>query len=641
VCSSDLEGFTFEMSNSQSISIMLQDREEEPVPGVLFYVYSAPLDQGGLLIGNGTTNDAGIFKLDFELPENKTAVYAYTYYEPFEMAQRIPIAEDHTEYIWGANPPPAENATYRLAEVQNSFNCQTGLYQSIGNKLKKLNITTGTYVTVTSAPDNFNAIGYNTQNNLIYGIRKSGSNYKLWELDAEGNVNDLGTVSGITSGGFHYTGDFDDQGNLTLAGKIGNEWTLLAIDVDQAPNRTTARTLRAMGDVGNLHDITFNAVYDKFYSMDIDGNLVMIDPTNLTIQRLGDFFDIAGRGAFGAVWSDSNGDIYFSQNTTGNIFKTTLNNQGQPTRTTFVMQGEPTGNNDGASCVQAASPFIDSDDDGVFDDVDAFPNDPTKTYVSYVPAQGAQGTYAFEDRWPEIGDYDFNDLVMDYNYEYLRNRINQTARIVFNLKVRTVGAAYQLGFGISFDDIQPSNIIDVRGTQTTSISTNFAGVENNQSKAVIIAFENVHELMGHTPGVFINVGKGRSAEEYNMTVTIDLARAVDNVGIVNPFIFTRGNRSREIHFKGYEPTDLANRGDFGTFDDASSGKNTYTTAQGMPWALNFPETFTPMQETTNILEGYPNFRSWVISNGSQNLDWYKLTHSRQDKLYIRTSETPK
>ncbi len=440
--------------------------------------------------------------------------------------------------------------------------------------------------------------------------------------------------------GFNYTGDFDTNGNLILAGRINNFWTLISVDVSESSSSTSTQTLTAIGSISGIHDISYNATHDKFYSMDQDGHFVMIDPSMGTIQRLGNFFETTGPGAFGAVWSDSNGDVYFSQNSTGNIFKASLNNSGLPTRTTFVMQGEPTGSNDGASCVQAASPFIDSDDDGVFDDVDAYPNDPTKTYVSYVPAQGAQGTYAFEDRWPETGDYDFNDLVMDYNYEYLRNRINQTARIVFNLTVRTVGAAYQLGFGISFDNIEATNIIDVAGTQAPSISTNFTGVEQGHAKAVIIAFDNIHELMGHQPGVFINAGKGKSAEEYNMTIQIDLARAVDNVGTINPFIFTRGVRGNEIHLKGFTPTTLANTNKFGTFDDASSGNNTYTTAQGMPWALNFPETFTPMQETNNILDGYPSFRSWVTSGGLQNIDWYKISNSRQEKLYIRVPKDP-
>ena len=35
----------------------------------------------------------------------------------------------------------------------------------------------------------------------------------------------------------------------------------------------------------------------------------------------------------------------------------------------------------------------------------------------FTPSEAVYGTLAFEDQWPKMGDYDFNDFVMNYSYE--------------------------------------------------------------------------------------------------------------------------------------------------------------------------------------------------------------------------------
>lgn len=38
-----------------------------------------------------------------------------------------------------------------------------------------------------------------------------------------------------------------------------------------------------------------------------------------------------------------------------------------------------------------------------------------------VPFDAQHGTLAFKDLWPSKGDYDFNDLVVDYTYKRLKS----------------------------------------------------------------------------------------------------------------------------------------------------------------------------------------------------------------------------
>merc|ERR1711879_138237 len=54
----------------------------------------------------------------------------------------------------------------------------------------------------------------------------------------------------------------------------------------------------------------------------------------------------------------------------------------------------------------------DADGDGISDVFDDFPNDPSKAFHTN---NYSNSTLVFEDLWPQKGDYDFNDMVIDYN----------------------------------------------------------------------------------------------------------------------------------------------------------------------------------------------------------------------------------
>ena len=628
------DGFQFGMSYNQEITLNVHDADNKPIGGVMFNLYTAPLSQGGKLLGNGISDLDGTFTTNFDLPYGKEAIYAYTAWEPLARAQRLPLDGRPIVHEWGSTPVPNEGASYRFASAQsNAFSCQTGLYQSIDKQLKKLNVVTGTYVTVGTASAKYNGIGYNSEDNLIYGIRKEGDDYYLWRFNTTGVEEDLGIISGVGGKGLNYKADFDGSGNLCIAGEQDGVWKFVTIDVDQTPLTAVTQVLFKTGTIANIFDIAYNPIFDKFYSIDQQGHVVVIDHNALTVQRVADYNGVTGNGACGAVWSDATGDVVFSQNKSGNIYLVSIDDNGDPEGIQFIMQGEATNNNDGASCALVASPFADSDGDGVLDEYDSYPNDPTRIYTDYSPAQGSVGSYAFEDKWPKKGDYDFNDLVVDYSYEFAKNAKNQVGSMRATFTTRIVGATFQLGFGFQLDDLTPEDIISVNGYDAPSIEREVNGLEMFQTKPVIIVMDDIHTQMGSSPGNFINAGRQRvDRDKYTMSITINFAEPVDDVGSINPFIFTEGNRYVEIHKKGFPPTDFASPNFFGKEDDASSGTDTYQTASGLPWVLDFPEKFTPPAEQTVLDEAYPEFTEWVGNNGSRNQEWFKKSKARQDKL---------
>jgi hypothetical protein len=56
---------------------------------------------------------------------------------------------------------------------------------------------------------------------------------------------------------------------------------------------------------------------------------------------------------------------------------------------------------------------IDTDGDGIQDQDDAFPY-PAVAFELFTPSKYGTGTIAFEDLWPSYGDYDFNDVALNY-----------------------------------------------------------------------------------------------------------------------------------------------------------------------------------------------------------------------------------
>lgn len=274
----------------------------------------------------------------------------------------------------------------------------------------------------------------------------------------------------------------------------------------------------------------------------------------------------------------------------------------------------------------------DTDGDGVSDIFDEFPTDPERAYNYYYPSQGDFGTLVFEDLWPSRGDYDFNDLVVDYQYRKVANANNQIVEIVPTYVIRAIGAGFHNGFGISLD-VDPEVIGSVSGQHlTNNIATLHAnGTETNQEDAVILVFDDAWDVVSNgAPGTFFNTQPGMPAfDPDTINMTIYFASPVDpsvlGLAPYNPFIFVNNDRSKEIHLPGSKPTSKADFSLFGTGDDESdpaTGRY-YFSSDSYPWAANIPESFDYPAEKVNITEAHLMFGPWASSNGFNYMDWFQ------------------
>ncbi|MGH1365739.1 MAG: LruC domain-containing protein [Calditrichia bacterium] len=285
---------------------------------------------------------------------------------------------------------------------------------------------------------------------------------------------------------------------------------------------------------------------------------------------------------------------------------------------------------DGLQCVSSFSMQVqaqDTDGDGVPDDSDEFPSDSTKAFISYGPAKDVFATIAFEDNWPERGDYDFNDLVLDYNFKLISNASNELVELEADLVVRAAGAAFQNGFGIQLP-FAPSDVAAVTGSRLTDgyINVEPNGLESGQSLATLIIFDNTNNLLG---GSIVNTDPSEAPiDPVELEIVITMANPVANALLAppfNPFLIVNKERGREVHLPDMKPTDLADASLFGTGVDDSNinAGRIYRTARHLPWAINVNEKWDYPVERVDIVDAHLKFPAWAQSSGANFQQWYQ------------------
>ncbi|MDN5200196.1 LruC domain-containing protein [Fulvivirgaceae bacterium BMA10] len=293
---------------------------------------------------------------------------------------------------------------------------------------------------------------------------------------------------------------------------------------------------------------------------------------------------------------------------------------------------------------QVTSTQLDTDGDNIADAFDNYPNDANKAFDNYYPGENIFGTLAFEDLWPNKGDYDFNDLVVDYNYNQITNAANQIVEVQARFIVKAIGASFRNGFGFQMN-LPSSDVSSVTGMSIEDdyITLNANGTEAGQTKATVIAIDNAFDILPHPGGQqFVNTepeGSYVTPDTVKITVVLNSPRSLSVAGLApyNPFMIINQERGKEVHLPGYQPTSLADNSYFGLgIDDTNMASAKFYKSDGnLPWGLNLPENFDYPSERVEITQAHLTFSEWVQSDGFSRQDWYRnlLGHRKADKIY--------
>ncbi len=293
--------------------------------------------------------------------------------------------------------------------------------------------------------------------------------------------------------------------------------------------------------------------------------------------------------------------------------------------------------------VVVSGPVTDTDGDGVDDELDDYPNDDTRAFNIYYPGSETYGTFAFEDNWPGKGDYDFNDLVVDYRFKEVINANNELVDMDATFIFKAAGATLVNGFGFEMG-LAPNLIEEVSGSSLVGgyINTLSNGSEAGQAKGTIIVTDNVFtQLPNPGGGIGTNTTPGASyVEPDTMLISISTISpvALSQAGRppYNPFMIIDQNRGREMHLSGYPPTSLANTAYYGTMDDDTrpAEDKYYQTSNNLPWAIDIPAPFSYPIEKKEIIQAYLHFAEWAESGGILYGDWYEDKSGYRDENNI-------
>ncbi len=246
-------------------------------------------------------------------------------------------------------------------------------------------------------------------------------------------------------------------------------------------------------------------------------------------------------------------------------------------------------------------------------------------------------TYVFEDNFPLVGDYDFNDVVLDVTIDYDRNPDNKIIATNINVTLAAAGATKTIGAGLRIVGNTAKAAIgnitfdgpDKDRFQST-LSGSFFGANgvNPESDTTIPLFGSVHSVFGVSSGTMVNTGIGTTAPTYTYQIKIEQNNAnqqeepiitKENLDFFIAYKYRNMNKRMEVHlyeFRSYGSTAA------GTTQEANldlAGNNT--------WAICVPEFRYP-KESINISNqeddsdcAYPQFLNWT-RNRNVNQDWY-------------------
>ena len=234
-----------------------------------------------------------------------------------------------------------------------------------------------------------------------------------------------------------------------------------------------------------------------------------------------------------------------------------------------------------------------------------------------------------------------NDIVMHFNYKFIRNSKNKLKDILLNIEFAAYGGIIKHGFGLEIEGIDSSNILEAKRT-VENTNTDYVEPENGQGSKTV--FQVVPDITKLTPiqynngnPIFYNT-QSTEAEHATVKVTfhITLINAITfdaSKAPFNPFIFRTSSdqnaaqifRAHETHLIDHAPTALADTTLFGTQNDASNsaeGKY-YRTKTGLPWALEISGKVSHVSEHTDFTKAYPDMAAWAQSNGANNKNWFE------------------
>ncbi|MDR1005077.1 MAG: LruC domain-containing protein [Prevotellaceae bacterium] len=269
----------------------------------------------------------------------------------------------------------------------------------------------------------------------------------------------------------------------------------------------------------------------------------------------------------------------------------------------------------------------------ISDDTDCtFANYPTTSPEVTEPTPPAVYTYVYEDNFPLVGDYDFNDIVLDVSLDYTRNASNGITATNITVTLVAVGASKTLGAGLRIAGVPRSQLgsYTVGGTDVSRFTESLTGSlfdtseETGNDFMTIPLFGNAHAVLGAPQGTITNTQTdGYTADPRTFTITIPQTVTTqlitqDNLDFFISYQYKGMQKRVEVHLYEFWKYGATAKGTVQQENLDLAGNNT--------WAVCVPD-FSYPKEFVNICDqknlnncAYSKFLNWA-RNRSMDKDW--------------------
>lgn len=613
-------GFNYESAKDVGLEIGILNREDQKVSGVRVALYSALPEEGGKLVFKGITDKDGLMKATVRIPLELKHLYLESSFAGIPSGIELPVQGASIKLTLGGSNPQfvqTRNPEYRyslgrnlmknLSKVSNRI-VPVWNANGVPSNLATRDVVPNTLVndiwatlpSRVSVPQNRPELldDNSFQRNIILtkkadvwvtfitegaGFRNTLFFYRYNKNNPPTSVNQIDTLFLI----FPNASLQNSNGGLLTGDKV-------------YLGRFGADTVISYGIIANGFDATTSTVGSGFWFLYGNKNFNP-EPKDSLRQHMVMLYDNVGK-RFVMGFEDINRTASGCDHDFNDVMFYTTANPVDAISTDNIAVLPPSGDRDG---------------DGVNDVDDEYPDDNARAFNNYYPSIGGKASLAFEDLWPFYGDYDMNDVVVDFRYKLVTNAQNSVKDVFADYTLRASGGQIENAFAVEFPTAR-ANATAVQG----------AVLEAGQTNTVLAIYPNIRSVQNRwntVPGEPLSDSVNKSV---SFTLINPVAISSFGLGAFNPFIWGTSNgknRGMEIHLPGRKPTSLATLSVLGTGNDRSNNgtNHEYLSEHNLPWAIEIPERFDYPIERSEITRVHLKFATWSQSGGVQFQDWYK------------------
>lgn len=305
----------------------------------------------------------------------------------------------------------------------------------------------------------------------------------------------------------------------------------------------------------------------------------------------------------------------------------------------FAVQSSPE-----AAILQTSLPGVsatsnDPDGDGVTGLADYFPQDPTRAFVTRLPASGYD-SLVFEDLYPSIGDKDYNDAVLQYAIEQVNSAAGNVRELVITYHLAARGAGLDHAFGLVLEGV-PSTAtgtvqIERFGSDDTASGTgvlplaDFLRLDRDGLTTLRVddLFPSTRQALPSPQAYTNTLSSTPTVPPASVRLRLVFDSPLSALALASPPYdpFLRVKREGgdfDIHLPGRKPLP-----DRPTGLPVEEGSQSFVDDSGFPWAIQVPGNFryplekVPVEAPVATECAYPDFGTWRSSQGKQKSGWY-------------------